>query len=48
MHKEAGGFCGCDHFYPFRVHVPVGKPVPPLPMKNTTLTPWSRQKQAHG
>jgi hypothetical protein len=46
MHKEAGGFCGCDHFYPFRVRVPLDRPMPPVPMKNSVLTPWSRQKQA--
>jgi len=48
MHKEAGEFCACDHFYAFRVRPPLGRPVPPPPMKNSALTPWSRQKQAHG
>ena len=48
IHKEAGEFCSCDHYYPFRAHVPLSRPIPPLPMKNTVLTAWSRQKQAHG
>ena len=44
IHHNAGGFCGCERFYPFHVRVPVKGKFPALPMKNTLLTPWAHQK----
>jgi len=39
--NKARNFCGCEHYYPFRVYVPVTGRFPALLMKNSGLTPWA-------
>ncbi|RPI15696.1 MAG: hypothetical protein EHM65_03915 [Acidobacteriales bacterium] len=43
-HHKGGNYCGCEHFQPFRERAPLNGTIPALPMRNTTLTPWARQK----
>ncbi len=47
FHREEGGFCGCDHFQRFRVHVLPSGTIPAVPMKHAFVL-WSHHRRAHG